>query len=96
MTNKELENMNVAFEELATHTKKFLRKYGNPYTTIIADQAGIEVLQGTKAKPFEFNDDIEFTDTINFVKKCEKVLNQYVESKVKGGNYDKQRIRKRT
>lgn len=73
----ELENINVAFEEMANHTEKFLRKYGNPHTTVIADQRGIEVLQGTKAKSFELNDDIEFTDTINFVETSEpdKVAN---------------------
>lgn len=84
MTNKELEDMNVAFEEMTNHIEKFLRKYGNPHTTIIADQAGIEVLQGVKAKPFKLNDDIEFADVVNFAKKCEKVIDQYVDSKTKG------------
>lgn len=71
------ENMNIAFEIMANYTENFLRKYGNPHTTVIADQRGIEVLQGTKAKSFELNDDIEFTDTINFVETSEpnKVAN---------------------
>lgn len=58
----ELEDIEVAFEEMANNVEAFLRKYGAPLTTIIADRAGIEVLQGTKVKLFKLNDDIEVID----------------------------------
>lgn len=58
----ELEDIEVAFEKMANNVEAFLRKYGAPLTTIFADRAGIEVLQGTKVKLFKLNDDIEVID----------------------------------
>lgn len=42
----EMEEMRNAFDKLAECTDEFLKKYGNPHTTIIADQSGIEMVQG--------------------------------------------------
>ena len=45
-----------AFEEMANVVEKYLQEYGHPHMTIIADQTGIEVVEGIKAKPFKLLD----------------------------------------
>ena len=52
----EMEEMKNAFDKLAEETKKFLQKYYNPHTKIVADISGIEVVQGVQSKSFELND----------------------------------------
>lgn len=49
-------NKEKDFEELSQVVETYLKKYGNPHTTIIATQLGIEVMQSESAKPFKLND----------------------------------------
>ena len=44
------------FIKMAQIVEQYLKKYGNPHTTIIANQQGIEVLSGEKAQQFELED----------------------------------------
>ena len=44
------------FMQMAKVVEHYLKKYGNPHTTIIANQLGIEVLNGEKAQQFELED----------------------------------------
>lgn len=41
-----------SFEKMAEAVENYLQLYGHPHMTIIADLAGIEVVEGIKAKPF--------------------------------------------
>ena len=45
-----------AFEKMAETVENYLRLYGHPHMTIIADLAGIEVVEGIKARSFKVND----------------------------------------
>ena len=44
------------FEEMAKAVENYLQLYGHPHMTIIADLAGIEVVEGIKARSFKVND----------------------------------------
>ena len=52
--NSEAEELD--FEILTKVSKKFIQRWGNPHTTIIITQDGIEILNGEKAKPFGIKD----------------------------------------
>jgi hypothetical protein len=43
-------------EEIAKPIEEFLKKYGNPYTTIIATQDHIQLLEGSIGIPFKIED----------------------------------------
>ena len=45
-----------AFEKMAEAVENYLQLYGHPHMTIIADLAGIEIVEGIKAKSFTIND----------------------------------------
>jgi hypothetical protein len=44
------------FDKFAKIADDFINKYGNPHTTIIITQAGIEFLQAEMGNPFELRD----------------------------------------
>ena len=56
--NSERADMNKerAFKKMAEAVENYLRLYGHPHMTIIADLAGIEVVEGIKARSFKVND----------------------------------------
>ena len=45
-----------AFEKMVEAVENYLQLYGHPHMTIIADLAGIEVVEGIKAKSFKVLD----------------------------------------
>ena len=45
-----------AFEKMAEAVERYLKLYGHPHMTIIADLVGIEVVEGIKTKPFTVDD----------------------------------------
>ena len=57
-SSKEIADMNKeqAFEKMAEAVENYLQLYGHPHMTIIANLAGIEVVEGIKAKSFKVLD----------------------------------------
>lgn len=44
------------FSDMVNAIDKYLKDFGHPHMTIIANQQGIEILEGIKCKKLELND----------------------------------------